>query len=82
MRTAPLVFQVSGSSLANLKGGPVAEGSYSVDELNSDNPIRVNVLLHVRRGTFRMLEIYKDDSSPLTAPLDIKKLTLFSRLVR
>ncbi len=76
-----LEFRVRGPASASVPDGPVVEGNYPEDAEGAETPVRVNVLLHVRGGKLRMLEIYKDDSSPLAAPLDPKKLALFSPLV-
>lgn len=76
-----LVFRVRGSPSAKVRGGPVVEGSYPEDALATETPVRVNVILHVKDGNLRMLEVYKDDSSPLTSPLDPRRLVLFSPLV-
>ena len=79
-----LLFSVrsSSSTLAGMRGGVAVEGSYPEDAPATENAIRVNALLHVREGKLWMLEIYKDDSSPLAGPIDPKKLVLFSPLVR
>ena len=76
-----LEFRVCSSALASVRDGPVVEGNYPEEALAAENPICVNVLLHVREGKLRLLEIYKDDSSPLAAPLNLQRLVLFSPLV-
>ena len=74
-----LELKISGPHAINLNNGPVAEASYAEDIPTTINPIRVHVLLHARDGKLRMLEVYKDDSSRLMAPLNPKRFTLFNR---
>ena len=76
-----LEFRVCSSALANVRDGPVVEGNYPEDDVAAENPIRVNVLLHVRGGKLRIPEVYKDDSSRLSTPLNPNRLVLFSPLV-
>lgn len=65
---------------SKIKGGPVAEARYPDTNTDATNRAQVNLLLHVKEGKLWMLEIYKDDSTPVLKQPNPNKFRLFSRL--
>jgi hypothetical protein len=60
--------------------GVVAEAIYRDLDTSESNPIRVNILLHVKQGRLWMLEIYKDDGSRIGKKPIPEEFALFTRL--
>lgn len=61
---------------AQVEGGPIVEARYSEDgEVSLAGGLKayVHVVLHIRHGRLYLLEVYKDDFSPLMKPLDPSK---------
>jgi hypothetical protein len=59
LRPAPM------AAPAEVQERVVAEGFYSDEDTRSREGPQVNVLLHVLEGRLAVLEIYKDDGSPI-----------------
>jgi hypothetical protein len=64
---------------ASIPGGVAVEGRYSDSTSADPGSPHVDILLRVGDGQMRMLERYKDDSSPIGKEPDPAELQLFSQ---
>lgn len=75
-----LEFRVTSPVTAAVSRGVVAEARYADTEDVKEGAPHVNVLLHAAEGKLRMLEVYKDDSSPILKRPSPESFKLFSPL--
>lgn len=73
-----LRLRVTGGPLAPMKRGVIAEAQYVDTPESGSLGVQVNLLLHVSDGRLFILEIYKDDGTPIARPPDPSELQLFS----
>lgn len=77
-----LRFQVRSSVVSPIQRGPVVEARYCDSDATEINRVCVNILLHVKDGKMWMLEIYKDNSSPVLRKPRLDELELFTQYPR
>ena len=60
-----LRFRVAHGRQAQVRSNVVAEARYPDLNTRCDTDAHVNIILHVRAGKLFILEVYKDDGSPI-----------------
>jgi hypothetical protein len=73
-----LRFRVAGGPLAPIKRDVIAEAQYTDTPESGSLGVQVNLLLHVSNGRLFILEVYKDDGTPIARAPDPSELRLFS----
>jgi hypothetical protein len=74
-------IDADGSLEVRVDGGPLADVEVRVPveaELEDSDGVTVHVLLHVIDGYMREIEVYREDSEPVQAPLDPSRLRVTS----
>lgn len=74
-----LEFKVHSSTVAPIEKVVIAEARCPDSDTDEKHPVHVNILLHVKDGKLWMLEIYKDDSSPILRRPNPNEFILFTR---
>lgn len=76
-----LRLRATSGPLLPIEKGPLVEASYVDGATNSSEwqlPPRVHVLLHVSEHRLNLMEIYKDDDSPIVNRPQFDELDLFT----
>lgn len=74
-----LSLKVTSKTRADIPGGIAVEARYSDSEAVDPWEPHVNLLLHIADGQIKLLEVYKDDGSPIRRMPDPEELQLFSQ---
>jgi hypothetical protein len=77
-----LGFEVKAGAPAPVEHRVPVEAHYSDDDRAGDGAPLVHILLHVREGRLWMLEIYKDDGSPILQSPDPPRMDIWAQTGR
>jgi len=72
-------LEVSSTSLIPVNQGVLVEARYLDSDTGNESSPHVNILLHVNEGKITILEIYKDDGTPINGEINPDKFKIFSQ---